>query len=87
MVGVEVFITSDGNAFYAIVQCGAGRTGAPILVSAIVDAAQISFTLPKGNEANCPEGEVRGPITARGLRVKIEDRGWPEYLPRRKSYW
>jgi hypothetical protein len=87
MVGVEVFITSDRNAFYAIVQCGAGRLGAPILVSAIVDAPQISFTLPKENEANCPEGEVRGTITAYGLRVKIEDRGWSEYLPRRKSYW
>jgi hypothetical protein len=87
MVGVEVFITSDGGAFYAIVQCGAGRLGAPILVPAVVDAPQISFTLPKENEANCPDGEVKGTITARGLRAKIADRDWPEYLPRRKSYW
>jgi hypothetical protein len=87
MVGVEVFITSDGGAYYALVQCGAGRLGAPILVPVNIDAPQISFILPKENEANCPDGEVKGTITMRGLRAKITDRDWPEYLPRRKSYW
>jgi hypothetical protein len=87
MVGVEVFITSDGGAYYAIVQCGAGRLGAPILVPVNIDVPQVSFILPKQNEANCPDGEVKGTITTRGLRAKIDDRDWPVYLPRRKSYW
>jgi hypothetical protein len=87
MVGSEIFILSATGATFAMIQCGAGRLGAPILVPAIVDPPHISFTVPKENDANCPSGEVRGTISARGLSAKSDASEWPGFLPRRKSYW
>src|SRR5690349_15975537 len=61
-VGVEIFVVYSTGPHYAVLQCGAGRFGAPIVLPAIVSEADISFTIPKENEANCPFGEVSGKI-------------------------
>jgi hypothetical protein len=87
MVGSEIFILSATGATFAMIQCGAGRLGAPILVPIMINPPHIRFTVPSENDANCPSGEVRATISARGLSGKSDASDWPGFLPRRKSYW
>jgi hypothetical protein len=85
VVGMEIFIVSGGDGYYATVQIAEGAPNPPVVVKVQVQGSNIEFTLP--NSSGVSLGKYKGNISARGLRGKFEGEEKSSFLKRRNSYW
>ena len=87
VVGTEMFLLYDGDAYWVLLQCAEGKLGPPELLPAIVHYPKLTFTVPKQTATMCPSGQFEGTLSPRGLKGSIKGLEWPGFLPRKKSYW
>jgi len=80
VVGVEIFIVSGGDGYYASVQVAEGAPAPPVITKVIVNGASIEFTLPEA-------GKYTGKISTSGLTGKFGSEAKASFLKRKNSYW
>jgi len=85
VIGMEVYLVVGRGGYAAVVQCAGGEPANPVVVSARIEKARVSFELPEG-QPECGTSFV-GLISSNGLRGRFTGEDRDRWLPRKKGYW
>jgi hypothetical protein len=83
VLGQEVIVGFSKDGYYVIFQESEGVPSVPIVTSAMVTGASITFKLSATN----PDDEFRGVISERELVGSFRNHGKTYHLRRKDSYW